>query len=221
MRKLTVLSTILFFLAVSSFADEEAISTSGKRFLIKDNGTWAALAPASASTKDFRNCLWGMTKKAVIKAEGITESALAYNDDNMMASSSTIAGLSCNIIYIFAYDKLVRAKYYITESHTNNNIFIEQDYPKLKTLLSSKYGQPIDEGTDWSNDLYKDDPQDWGTALAYGHLSFHTQWETEATSIYLYLSGDNFKVTFGIEYTSKEWGNLEKKQQDEETSSKL
>jgi hypothetical protein len=221
MRKAIVFLLALCIVCVNALADEEAISISGKRVLLRDNGTWSVSSINNKGAKDFRNCRWGMSRKDVFKAEHITEKDLVYNEKRAIAINSSISGLSCNVIYIFAYDKLVRAKYYITESHTNNNIFIERDYPELTKQLATKYGEVTNERTVWSNDLYKDDPKDWGTALGFGHVSFGREWGTDTTSIYLFLFGDNFKVSFGIEYQSKELIELEEKQQDEDSSSQL
>ena len=220
--KATLLVLGLWCICLTSLsADEAAISSSGKRVLLNDNGTWSIVKETNFGTKDFRNCKWGMTKNDVLKAEKLKASDLSYNEAQGMGSASSIASLSCQVLYIFAHDKLVRSKYYITESHSNNNLFVEQDYPKLKELLIKKYGPPVKEDTLWSNDLYKDSPQEWGMALVVGHLSFYCSWETEKTAIVLYLSGDNFKVNFGIEYSSKEWGGLEQQQTEDEITGKL
>lgn len=47
----------------------------------------------------------------------------------------------------------------------------------------------------WSNDLYKDDYSEWGTAVACGHLSKFTTWKTADSNINVALYGENFDVT--------------------------
>jgi hypothetical protein len=44
------------------------------------------------------------------------------------------------VIYIFAGDKLTRAKYSIIEEHSNKNDYIS-DYKAIKELLTKKYGK--------------------------------------------------------------------------------
>ena len=60
-------------------------------------------------------------------------------------------------------------------------------------------------------ELYRDDRLGWGTALAIGHVSFHTVWQLNETTIRLALQGDNYEVLFTIEYKSKALSELEDK----------
>lgn len=53
------------------------------------------------------------------------------------------------------------------------------------------------------DNLYKDDPSNWGIAVGSGRLSYFTEWQTPETKITLALSGDNFKVNFVLRYGSK------------------
>ena len=89
----------------------------------------------------------------------------------------------------------------------NPNEYIN-DYEKLKKNLSIKYGEPVEDATNWKNNLFKSRPDSWGTAVGMGHLSFFAKWETTTTEILLALTGDNFKETLLIKYESKKHKNL-------------
>jgi len=178
-------------------------------------------ARADADT-DFRKSSWGMSPKQV-KA---TEKKKPFYEDKLDANRTIITykerivGLSAYVVYIFTYGKLTRTKYQIFENHTNKTEYLS-DYYSLLEVLRAKYRSPNREDTFWKNDLYKDDPKDWGMAVAVGHLSMFASWEAERTNITLALFGDNFKIDLGIEYTSKEYGNLEKKAQTAEEEMKF
>ena len=77
------------------------------------------------------------------------------------------------------------------------------DYNKLKEILTRKYGSPIKSDSRWFNDLYKNSPQHYGLAVSMGHLDFKSDWETDRTLIFLFLSGDNLEFYTGVVYTSK------------------
>jgi len=181
----------------------------------------SVLAYTENSTKDFRNCTWGMSKKEVMKAEGIVEKDIVFQDSTLIAISSTIATYPCYIVYIYSSDKLVRTKYSFNVEHSNNNLYYTIDYPAIKELLSKKYGSPIKDNRYWSRDLYKDDSDSYGMAIAVGDLSLYTNWENESTELILYLTGDNYVITFGVEYTSKNLRNLEAEKTEKEAVENL
>jgi hypothetical protein len=167
--------------------------------------------------KDFRNTRWGMPKDEVKKSESIP---VKYEDSKLLVYQSTVASMGAKIIYIFSNNKLVRAKYVITEEHTNKNQYIS-DFNNLKEILTKKYEKPKDERITWLNDLYKDDYSKWGMAISSGDLTYFSEWEKDDTNIFLLLSGDNYKIQLGVEYTSKSLEELEEKENNQKRASEL
>ncbi len=123
-------------------------------------------------------------------------------------------------MYIFAYDKLVRAKYIVNKKHTNKNAYLS-DYFDLVSALTKKYGKPWSDKDFWDDDLYKDKPDDWGMAVSAGHLSKYAEWKMQRTTILACLKGDNFEIDLGIEYSSKKLDQLESKAEKELEKGKL
>ena len=157
--------------------------------------------------QDFRNTNWGMSKAQVKQSETSdilkeTEDILAYKED--------LAGYESFVIYIFASNKLTRAKYSIIEKHSNKNDYIS-DYKSIKELLKKKYGKPKEDKTIWKNDLYKDDYSQWGFAVSLGHLMYYSSWETDKTNILFLLNGENYDLSTVIEYSGKELSAVEDK----------
>jgi len=138
----------------------------------------------------------------------------------LLTYSDVVAGIACTVAYIFADGQLVRAKYIETAGHSNNNDYIS-DYETLQSAVIKKYGDPSQNETFWKNDLYKSDPQEWGMAVAVGHLVKASRWETSRTVIGLILEGDNYDVTLSLEYMSKQLAPLEKAANDAEQEQKF
>ena len=159
------------------------------------------------SQYDFRKTSWGMTREQVLASE--TEEFIARDKDRELTYKGSVNDLDCRIIYVFAYDTLVKARYSISEEHANKNEYIT-DYEKLKEILNKKYGNPVKDRTTWLSNIYKDNVKDWGLAVSLGQLVYFTEWDTESTQIWLMLQGDNHEIKFSVEYTSIKYAYLDK-----------
>ena len=167
---------------------------------------------------DFRNTNWGMSKGQVKATE---DKKPDFEDDTTLGYEVKIEGSNFSCIYSFLEDKLYNSGYFFTGKHTNKNLYID-DYEKLKETLTKKYGKPTkDIPGFWKNDLYKSDKRSWGMAVSVGHLVYGTSWETPTTKISLMLSGDNFKISMVVSYTSKELEEWADKIREEEAKSKF
>lgn len=217
MRKLALLSAMLL-LGFSNLASEEyIINSKGQRILLKDDNTWSIVENTASSNMAFRKSNWGMSKDEVL---GIESGVPKYKSDTVLVYADKVAGFPTDVLYIFAKDKLVRAKYLFTQEHSNKTEFIS-DFNKIKTSLRDKYRDPKNDRQIWKNDLYKSEPTEWGMAIAVGHLNYYTLWGNPETSIFLYLDGENFEITLGIEYSSIVLGDLEKQVEAEDNAGKF
>jgi len=188
-----------------------ATTQDGKRVILHEDGKWEyeqESPPRITEVGDFRHAVWGMTRDEVTKSEPLE---LKQEIDGALWYDGSIGGLSCNIIYIFASDRFVRAKYFVTEQYSITSKYLST-YEDLKRSLKEKYGKPKDDNIFWVDETFKDDPNEWGVAVSAGHLSLFTMWERAKTTILLALTGDNGSINLGIEYVSKEFGQLEDKQ---------
>jgi hypothetical protein len=167
---------------------------------------------------DFRNTKWGMSREAVKKLETAKSS---ISDEDILAFEDTVQGMKCDVVYFFVEDKLVRARYVMEEEHTNKNDYIS-DYKAIYDSLSKKYGKPKIDRTVWKDDHYKDDPKDWGMAVAVGHLVYYATWTSEhGTMITNTLSGDNFKFQHIVEYEGVEYSKLEREAKEKKSAKDL
>jgi hypothetical protein len=219
MTRKTICIFVLAFIVCSSFSFSQLKATTddGRRVILKADSTWEfdkeTHPKVSSSTSDFRKAKWGMSKKQV----KVTESGKIERDDEMvLAYSGKVSDMECLIAYIFADNKLVRAKYVFIPKHSNENDYIV-DYKNIKEGLTKKYDAPKSDESYWRNELYKDDYSHWGFAVSLGHLTYSADWETESTEISLVLSGENYHVSLATEYTSKQFKGLEEKAREKKT----
>ena len=159
---------------------------------------------------DFRKTRWGMTQQAVMACESI-KPVKHRHGKGLVLYKSKILGKAVGITYDFIQNKLVKASYVLTETHTNKNDFI-QDYKHFKNALTKKYGTPKVDKVVWSNDLFKGNPSRRGLAVSMGHLGYLSQWQTATSDISCILHGDNYKISCVMQYKSRRLQHLEQQE---------
>jgi hypothetical protein len=147
----------------------------------------------------FRNVNWGASIEEVKASE---EKKPYLENEETLVYKVQLAGKEVLLLYNFLPKHgLYSSGYIFEEKHTNKNEYIA-DYNEVKSLLTKKYGATISDKVIWSNDLYKDDPQYYGTAVSVGHLKYGSYWTVEGTDIRLGLLGDNFEISMILNYES-------------------
>ena len=202
--KIKTTSIIIVLISVSLFAQEKAITESGKTVLLKEDGSWEYVIDSNESTAkefDFRKTKWGDSVEKVKSSETATI-VPEINDPNILGFTGSVAGLEGLIGYYFVNGKLWKGAYIFSETPSNRNMFI-QDYSTIKNILIEKYGEPKDDDINWLNDLYTDDSSDYGLAVSIGHLNFYCLWEIGGTKIQMVLNGDNYKISHRLEYNNE------------------
>lgn len=152
---------------------------------------------------DFRNTYWGMTLSEVEQAEG--GEVIDRADDWLFFFSEDVAGMSAVIAYGFENGKLANGMYMFELDHDNADAYIK-DFDELKEKLTGLYGEPPTDALLWNDDQYKEDVQNYGTAVAEGQLTYIAVWETEITRITLHLRGDNNDISLTLIYDQLEDG---------------
>jgi hypothetical protein len=193
----------------------EARTSDGRIVELNEDGTWIAReAPRGPSEgSSFRRVNWGATRAEVQKSEGRSPDAEGVD---ALAYEVTIGELTATALYIFVADTLVRAKYLITQQHSNDIHYL-RDFATLEELLTVKYGQPTEKNEYWTNDLYQDSPQEFGMAVSAGHMARFFIWTMADTTIGLVLKGDNYQIELGIEYIGRDFEDLENSERQKAT----
>lgn len=143
----------------------------------------------------FRKVNWGMSKDEVIKSESNKPN---IDEGQYISYITIIDNKDCIVLYVLNDDyKLCGIMVTLNKTHTNSNDYID-DFNSFKKMLTNKYGNPTRDDVLWKNDLFKDSPQSYGTAVAAGHLVYMTTWNLDESTIVNFLNGDNFKVKLTI-----------------------
>ncbi|NVM96179.1 hypothetical protein [Arthrobacter wenxiniae] len=184
-----------------------AVTDSGKVVDLNSNGTWSTFeTPPSVANEGFRKASWGSSMGQV---QSIETGDPRLSESGYLDFEVKLGELNCLAVYIFIDDQLVRGKYVVNDTTANNNTYLTK-FDELSANLTKKYGTPVEQNTYWSNDLYQDDPQQWGMAVSIDHLSKFTKWNARESSILLSLFGDNYEIDLSIEYSSNLHQGLEK-----------
>jgi len=171
---------------------------------------------STAQAGDFRKANWGMTPSQVKTTE--KGQPVSVKSDYMVYKT-TLVGEPFSIMYLFTQNKLVRAKYYFTGTFSNDNKYVDV-YENLTNALTKKYGKGEDIKY-FDNDYYRDRPSKWGLGISAGKIAFFTKWANGETDIITYLDGENYNISCGVEYTSKELGNLEDEEKEKNDQDQL
>lgn len=164
---------------------------------------------AEAPNFKVRNVEFGMSMDQVLKSE---KEEPSQNEADSLAYIVSLNNHEYNLVYYFIDDKLYQVLYSFNEELANNNNYIDV-YNDMKTKLSSKYGTALIDKQSWKDDIFKNDPDNYGLAIASGHLSYLAEWDTNSIQIGLLLSGEKYKINFFIMYSET---NLAKMAQDRE-----
>lgn len=179
----------------------------------------------------FRHTKWGMSQEEVKKAEngepnpGFSNKTIVYKSELM--------GENVLIVYTFAFNKLIRAKYMLLKyfdlnqqkrfnsSDLPKKPFIGEclaDFDRFEKALIEKYGKPktqragFSKETDLDNKERSDaeDLEVMENAIRDKKGYWSSAWETKDTDILLFLHGEAGKLIFEISYSSIKLRDLEK-----------
>jgi hypothetical protein len=180
-----------------------------------------------AQNSDFRKVNFGDNLEKIKNTETME---FLMGDDNpeipngyQSMYEGKVGGIDTYLLYNFYNDSLYQAAYmFIKEHKSNRNGFIS-DYNNIKKILEKKYGKgtyPNGKEYYWSNDLYQDAYEDWGMALAIGHLRVVIEYNYIANNgnniqIRHALTGANYKVSHGMVYTDSELDKIASSAEEE------
>jgi hypothetical protein len=160
----------------------------------------------------YGKALWGMSEaevKAIVEGE-------PQAVDGGFAVDTTVAGHPAGVMYGFTQDKLTLVIVLFMDSHMEPNKYLA-DWQTISDLLTEKYGTPSDQEWVWLNDLFKDDPDQYGTAIAAEQLVVYRTWRTDQTEIEHSLQGKGFDVIHKILYTSRSHDQMREREQKQKS----
>jgi hypothetical protein len=189
-----------------------------------------AVVPACLTAQSaFRSTTWGMTPSQVRAAEKASPAAAHAASGEILLEYApvTLGPLPGRMIYIFAENQLVRARFLSAAEHSDHNEFI-RDFQFIEAELKDRYGKPLQDRAVWTDDSTQDEPKPYleqdratatgilpsdrniGLALLLGHLKLYTQRTQGPTEIWHTLSADDHQITHQVEFQSIALRSLEK-----------
>jgi hypothetical protein len=211
MKTIPIVALLVVMSSQFTFAQTTAFTSDGRTVLLKEDGTWSyTTSIAQPAETDFRKTTWGMSAARVKSLESI---APALVQNGSLTYKGSISSLETDIVYSFTNDSLTRARYVLTNKHSNENDYIA-DFSTLKTQLTKKYGTPLDDKAIWTDNsnVLKNHPDRWGFAIRQGQLAYSVKWATPRTQISLTLIAADYQINLIIEYASTDLGKLEEAQ---------
>jgi hypothetical protein len=191
-------------------------------------GIAAVLVFAASAQTDFRQTVWGMTPAQVRASETNRPNRERDGNREILLEYHAIrfGSLGSRLIYIFANNKLVRAKYIFSVEHEDPNKFIA-DYRTIEPVLIELHGKPTSARAIWEDDATQDEPKSYldqdratpasilpsdplvGLAVSLGHLRLYTEWSNTRTTVLHALSGNHLDIVHQLEYRSVAFEPLE------------
>ncbi len=162
----------------------------------------------------FRNTRWGMSKEQVVRIEGRPDHLENSKGLDFFQYPQRVLNMDCLIGYVFAENKLAKAKYSFLGRLGDKNNYI-QEFGKIKEILTRIYGKPVNEWSVWHDPQYQNDRSRWEAAVSEGHLEMNSKWRDTETEILLHLSGGNKRLSLVVDYSGLEYTELARKAQAE------
>ncbi|MBL7473735.1 hypothetical protein [Robertkochia sediminum] len=166
--------------------------------------TMTILCSTLVNAQDFRNTTWGMSRAEVIQAEGGEPD---MNTEQLVLYKTTVAYMEAMVGYFFIKDTLCKASYIFNNDHTNQNEYVE-DYERIQSILTDKYGRPEKSEEEWKVTNWKDNPGFIGHALSQGDVVLYNVWSNEDVIIQQKLYGEDYNILHSVLYESKKFQQL-------------
>jgi len=132
--------------------------------------------------------------------------------DDVLTYDDKLAGSDVFVNYQFNdNNKLVSGTYTFTKKYSNPQLYI-QDYAKFRSLLITKYGDPIVNREDWRGNITPYEKENYGQAISDGELTLYSVWKTPRSEIKIILLTRNNIPFLEIYYTAKSLDELENKE---------
>jgi hypothetical protein len=138
--------------------------------------------------------LWGMTEEEVIATEG---EGYTRDESGGLLYSREVAGKEAVLGYLLESGRLAKVAYFFVAEHQDMSRHIK-DYNELLMLLRDAYGVPVADEAVWSNDLFRNDRQQWGLAIMAGHLQLNASWQTDDTKVLMALHAEGGALTHAV-----------------------
>jgi len=218
MKKPVLFLLMIIIASIVLAEDVKAITDNGKTVILHENGTWEILINENSQDSfDFRKINWGMSKSDVMKSEPFEwEEGELDPNTQVLYTNIDLMSEETMLVYYFNVNRVYQTRYIIKEIHSNKTEYWRV-YKRLMVELKNKYGDPVSNYTGdpiWLDDLYQDDPNDWGMAIATGDMFALAKWNLPKNTISALIQGDNYKINIFLEFKANNIKVIEAEETD-------
>lgn len=153
--------------------------------------------PAYAGVGDFENANWGMTREQVIAAH-LGKSFTEEDDAIWFGNTDTFS----SDVTVFSFDEYGRfntGSYILHDTVDKSDTYLAY-YNNIKELAAQKFGSPILDNEEWSDETLKDFPSAYGAAVSSGALTYKTYFQKDTMVVAMQLSSQNYGPKFVMMY---------------------
>jgi len=160
---------------------------------------------AKAPISGFGGYDWDTSQEEIVKneilPEWIEDMDYMFHENTLIISDDLVAGHRCSSFYIFDSDEKLGGGIYLLMDEHSDPMEYYNDYLDLVEQFTDLYGErdPQKSKEIWHNERYKNDTEQWGTALVEGdvefesvwfdekgnHIDANLRWDAEASNIFL------------------------------------
>ncbi len=101
----------------------------------------------------------------------------------------------------FVDDQLVDIDLVFADTHRDPVGFVD-DYREIQARLVARYGEPAVDQQRWSDETFRDTPEQWGMALVNDHVRFAAQWSVPGMNVRHFLQAEGIDIVHGVIYVS-------------------
>lgn len=202
---------------------QSAQTSDGKMVLLHSNGTWEYQETDipdkidAPSNKIFRDCSWGDSPAVIY---GMHDEEPIHASDELIVFAGALSGYACSICYDFVMSQLYSGRYVFSDIFVENQRYIGF-FETFKDQLSKKYGAPLRDEYIWIDDLYRDEPDEWGDAISHEGLVLLANWDLGETTIDLICNASEYDIKVTIQYESTRLKVVAENQNEQELLDQL
>lgn len=139
---------------------------------------------------------WGASMARVLQAQPGT---VIVRGADRLITHDRLEALDVATTYRFDDDGLAAVSALSRARHPARDDYID-DFVRLRRQLSARWGAPRIDERAWRNDMFRDQRERWGDAVAAGHLVYYAEWRAGDTEIVMTLKSERLQVSHEVVY---------------------
>lgn len=152
----------------------------------------------------LRGFVWGLPPTVILENEKAT---FLGEENGTLFYKDYVRDMQVTVAYEFHENKLWRARTFIENEYIDPYDRIEH-LIQIRSDLTKRFGEPVDEKFEWLKETEKNFPKKWGWAVFRGELFITIKWQNQETEVVAFLGAPEYlKPKFDITYFHRRVNN--------------